>query len=491
MITGAPVNVLDFGAVGDGVTDDTAAIQAAIDSVVAGGTLYVPASSGHYLYTSLTIAEAITIAGDGFSADQNSATLGAAKWTDGSMSGSVLRSTSTSGVAITIGQPSLATLQYNFSNIMLLGSATSAVIGTLKLVLFGDSSQSSGSGSSLWSNVCLGNASILMDADNIEQCLFERVSYRGCATGLRITNTACNANSWRACEWQACSTIGVIFTAAGNGNTFDGDLMQGLGADGMSIMGSGNRVANFWVETLSATGDDFILNNSVSTTIENNYNLKNGITLTGSQCGQNRIINNTANADTSTPLVLGSSGGGVLGNYLENNVDFVLTDNNNKSAIVDLTTQSLLSSVRPAFSAKVSADITNVTGNGSIYTVLFNSEVNDQSSSYDTSTGKFTASVDGVYHFDTVLDLHAITSMSSLYCQFIVTGGGAAQYRFCSRVWASQNMTTLTETGSMTIPLTAGWTVHVTILGLGQGADTVTIGGGGNNQTLFSGYLVC
>ena len=52
-------------------------------------------------------------------------------------------------------------------------------------------------------------------------------------------------------------------------------------------------------------------------------------------------------------------------------------------------------------------------------------------------------------------------------------------------------MTTLTETGSMTIPLTAGWTVHVTILGLGQGADTVTIGGGGNNQTLFSGYLVC
>ena len=42
MIEGAPVNVKDFGAVGDGVTDDTAAIQAAIDASV-NKTLYFPA----------------------------------------------------------------------------------------------------------------------------------------------------------------------------------------------------------------------------------------------------------------------------------------------------------------------------------------------------------------------------------------------------------------------------------------------------------------
>jgi len=51
MIVGAPANVKDFGAVGDGTTDDTAAIQAAIDSYSSGqGVVFFP--KGRYLVTS-------------------------------------------------------------------------------------------------------------------------------------------------------------------------------------------------------------------------------------------------------------------------------------------------------------------------------------------------------------------------------------------------------------------------------------------------------
>ena len=63
-------SVKDFGAVGNGTTDDTAAIQKALNAFPDGGTLYIP--PGIYLITSpLTITSCLTIIGAGNSGEGN------------------------------------------------------------------------------------------------------------------------------------------------------------------------------------------------------------------------------------------------------------------------------------------------------------------------------------------------------------------------------------------------------------------------------------
>jgi|APSaa5957512535_1039671.scaffolds.fasta_scaffold09697_4 hypothetical protein len=58
MIADSPVNIKDFGAVGDGTTDDTAAIQSAIDSLTTGSSLYIP--QGEYKLTNHISIENLT-----------------------------------------------------------------------------------------------------------------------------------------------------------------------------------------------------------------------------------------------------------------------------------------------------------------------------------------------------------------------------------------------------------------------------------------------
>ena len=70
MIDSTYANAKDFGAVGDGVTDDTSAIQAAIDAVSAkgGGTVFLP--DGNYLVSnsgsgiSVSLKTQVTLQGE-------------------------------------------------------------------------------------------------------------------------------------------------------------------------------------------------------------------------------------------------------------------------------------------------------------------------------------------------------------------------------------------------------------------------------------------
>ena len=69
IINGAPVSVLDYGAVGDGIADDTAAVNAAL---AASSEVFFPA--GAYLVTTLTVNSGNRLFGDSYSAVIKSST---------------------------------------------------------------------------------------------------------------------------------------------------------------------------------------------------------------------------------------------------------------------------------------------------------------------------------------------------------------------------------------------------------------------------------
>jgi hypothetical protein len=77
------LNVRDYGAVGNGSTNDTAAFQAAVDALPAfGGAILVPpANTSYVLATPVTIRSDITFVGHGPQASRIKATLGAFTWT--------------------------------------------------------------------------------------------------------------------------------------------------------------------------------------------------------------------------------------------------------------------------------------------------------------------------------------------------------------------------------------------------------------------------
>lgn len=70
MINSAPINVLDYGVVGDGTTDDTAAIQSAIDAAAAfGGTVFFPSlpeGSSYKTTGKLVVTAGVQLVGEGW-----------------------------------------------------------------------------------------------------------------------------------------------------------------------------------------------------------------------------------------------------------------------------------------------------------------------------------------------------------------------------------------------------------------------------------------
>lgn len=163
----------------------------------------------------------------------------------------------------------------------------------------------------------------------------------------------------------------------------------------------------------------------------------------------------------------------------------------NSSGVPSITTASgnWLNTTRSSFLAVKASSTTNTTGDGTGYTVICDTEIFDQGSNYNNSTGVFTAPVTGRYYF-----------CCNVYFNNIGVGhtSGLLQIATSNRTYFGvNNNPIITASGTATIyamSIIADLDVNDTasfILTVSNSTKTITVFGDGTPITQFSGYLIC
>lgn len=153
----------------------------------------------------------------------------------------------------------------------------------------------------------------------------------------------------------------------------------------------------------------------------------------------------------------------------------------------------VLKPLQPVFLAYPSANIPNVTGDSTFYTVVFNTEVTDIGNNFNTATGQFTAPVTGNYHFSTFIDCFGLSAGNPELLVDIVVNG--ISYRVRQGDPSFDTFNRAGGGGSVTVPMTAAQTAEVQIFSSGGGktvgvfSDIATFPT--YRFTFFSGHLVC
>lgn len=161
---------------------------------------------------------------------------------------------------------------------------------------------------------------------------------------------------------------------------------------------------------------------------------------------------------------------------------------NNSTTNID-STGRFTNSAQPCFCAILSTTQSNVTGDGTLYTIIFDTERFDRGSNYNNTTGIFTAPVTGIYHFSAYALYQDCTSNANTEIRLVTT---AKTYLFGNYGGVSLNVGGNFPIGfSLTVDMSAGDTAKI-IANVGNIAKQVDIFGDTTTpRTGFSGFLVC
>ena len=419
MITGAPVNALDYGADPTGVADSTTALQAAIDAAY-GSTLYIPA--GMYVHTGLNIHEGITLIGDMPMSYQDADTYqtinkGTTLWKKVAGDSLIIEAigypTSYADSDFQVGIQNINFAGARYTGSSFISNAVSTGHGIV--VNAGDASESaihlvldnvfvfsmpqkgwrlSGqvygcNAGWIGANFC-GENGFWFSAENFTNIggEFYIAHYRGFANGANGVGDSNKAGVYL--DQRGRSVVVGLMTSS---NNYGPNFMSGRGGFDIQKLhcetqsGTPTASAIIFGDGTNATAPCTI--NSLLVDPGNNYALD--------------VVkfNQNAKRITINQVEIGDSG--LTGKSVKfstnadyNSINFLISPLNPISIEYN-SGLNVVKSFAPCFATRLSATQNNVTGDGTTYTVPFNTETFDISDNFNTTTYRFTAPITGVY----------------------------------------------------------------------------------------------
>ena len=425
---GDTVSVKDFGAKGDAVTDDTAAIQAAItyaaSTINSASGMEVLLPTGTYLISSrITLPNRVGLRG-------------------------------ANGRGTVIKPHSSFADSYMFHAV----NGTSSMFGSYLSDMYIDARGKNMSAvvySQAWQETC-GMYKVVVQFDGTTNYgVYMANGYGGAAL----------------CHFDQCEIFSNSSFA-----TAAGILVDQISAVGAFLLQVTNTTIAGSATNILPSGIRMVNDSLTVDTYHGEY-VTNMVSMSGVGGLSANAVSGSFNAVTSViKLESGFTGRVSLNNVLPNGATNVVNDAATSRSLVASETGIVANFAYPqiAFSAVVSSQIPNVTGNATEYGIVFNSETYDYSSNYNNATGVFTAPATGKYLLSTAVRITVSTAVTTYVAKISTSNRDYVFYRGDTDN-IRDGSGTFTCAGSFVVDMDAADTARVTITVSGLGSDTVDV----------------